>query len=295
MRFIVSLLCFASCLAFAQDVPRAEIFGGYSYLNIDTNGLTKRQNIPYGANLSFTGNVNPWIGAETNFAAYYKKILGVDVYDYSFVFGPRVYYKWAFFHVMFGMDDLVGKGGGETASQSSPAVAIGGGGIFKLSRHIGIEGSADYALSHHNILGGPGVTQNNFRSALGVVFTFGSAGQSAEQSSPPPRPAPEPKPVPSARPRPVQHTGTGMAITALGLTAKAAERQGAEITEVAPSGVAAMAGLHPGDVINAVDGKAVTTPMELAAELSGKGHGDKVRLGYLIHGQWQTETAIVLP
>jgi membrane-associated protease RseP (regulator of RpoE activity) len=292
MRHIVSLLCLASCLAFAQDVPRAEIFGGYSYLNIDTNGLTKRQSIPYGANLSFTGNVTPWIGAETNFAAYYKKILGVDVYDYSFVFGPRIHYKWAFFHVMFGMDDLVGKGGGITASQSSPAGAIGGGGIFKLSRHIGIEGSIDYALTHHNIVGGPGVVQNNCRSALGVVFTFGSAGASAGPASPRPTQVPARATRPAPTPR---ATGAGMKIDVLGIMVRLGQSQGAEITDVAPNGVATLAGLHPGDVINSVDGKAVKTPMELAAELSGRTAGDKVRIGYLIHGQWQSETVVILP
>jgi S1-C subfamily serine protease len=58
---------------------------------------------------------------------------------------------------------------------------------------------------------------------------------------------------------------------------------------------AALAGMHPGDVINAVDGKPIKTPMELAAELSNHPTGDKVRIGYMLHGQWQTETVIVLP
>jgi hypothetical protein len=40
-----------------------------------------------------------------------------------------------------------------------------------------------------------------------------------------------------------------------------------------------------------VDGKPVKTPMELAAELSGR---DKVRLGYLLRGNWQSEAVIVL-
>jgi PDZ domain-containing secreted protein len=52
--------------------------------------------------------------------------------------------------------------------------------------------------------------------------------------------------------------------------------------------------LHVGDVINAVDGKPVKTPMELAAELANRPTGDKVRLGYMLHGAWQTEAVIVL-
>jgi hypothetical protein len=31
-------------LAIAQDYPKAEVYGGYSYINIDTNGLSSRQN-----------------------------------------------------------------------------------------------------------------------------------------------------------------------------------------------------------------------------------------------------------
>jgi S1-C subfamily serine protease len=70
---------------------------------------------------------------------------------------------------------------------------------------------------------------------------------------------------------------------------------GAEITDEAPNGLAALAGIHSGDVINAVDGKLIKSPAELAAALSGLASGTKVRIGYLIQGQWQSETTIVLP
>jgi S1-C subfamily serine protease len=53
--------------------------------------------------------------------------------------------------------------------------------------------------------------------------------------------------------------------------------------------------IHLGDVINAVDGKSVKSPAELQAELAGKTVGDKVRLGFLIRGQWQTETVVLWP
>jgi serine protease Do len=85
-----------------------------------------------------------------------------------------------------------------------------------------------------------------------------------------------------------------MNVYALGVVVTLGRNQGAEITSEAPNGVAALAGLHPGDVIDSVDGKPVKTPIELAAELSGKPAGTKIRLGFLIRGEWETETVISL-
>ncbi len=78
----------------------------------------------------------------------------------------------------------------------------------------------------------------------------------------------------------------GMNVYALGVVVTLGRNQGAEITSEAPNGV--------GDVIDSVDGKPVKTPIELAAELSGKPAGTKIRLGFLIRGEWETETVISL-
>ena len=85
-----------------------------------------------------------------------------------------------------------------------------------------------------------------------------------------------------------------MQIPSLGIAAIIGSNPGAEITDEAPNGLAALAGIHVGDVINAVDGKPVRTPMELIAELTNRSVGDKIRLGVLIRGLWQTETVLVL-
>jgi S1-C subfamily serine protease len=80
-----------------------------------------------------------------------------------------------------------------------------------------------------------------------------------------------------------------MPIPALGLMARAHDNDGAEISEVVPGSIAAQSGLQVGDVINAIDGKAVRTPMELQAELSSRAPGSKIRLGFFVRGFYQSE------
>ena len=102
--------------------------------------------------------------------------------------------------------------------------------------------------------------QNNVRASVGIVYSFGAGNARAE---------------PSQSPR---ATAVGMKIPSLGITVTLGANSGAEITDEAPNGIAALAGVHVGDVINAVDGKRVSTPMELAAELTKRPDGDKVKI-----------------
>jgi S1-C subfamily serine protease len=154
-----------------------------------------------------------------------------------------------------------------------------------------VEGGGDYLVTRHNLLGGSAITQNHVRAYAGVVFTFGSKGASAEQV-----PEPSAAPTRAARPAPAPRIASaGMKVAVLEISVRAGRVEGAEITDLAPNGVGALVGLHPGDVINAVKGKTVKTPMELVMDLSNWKAGEKVRIGYMLHGQWQAETVILLP
>jgi hypothetical protein len=150
-----------------------------------------------------------------------------------------------------------------------------------------VRASFDYVFTRHNILGGPSVTQNNYRAGAGIVYSFGGRRAAEPAAQPSAQPA-------QTSPQSRHSTGAGMKIDALGVTVALGRSAGAEITDEAPNGVAALAGLHRGDVINAVDGKAVKTPMELAAELANRPTGDKVRIGYMLHGEWQIEAVVLL-
>ena len=291
------LFCAAvSSFAFGQD-SRADLFGGYSYVNIDTNGLSSRQNAN-GWEASVSGNFNKWFAVEADVNGYYKNILGVSVSDYSYVAGPRFNFKPLFLHALIGGDSLRGSASGSTASQSGQAGAFGGGVQWRFSKRLSFRASADYVFTRHNILGGPSVTQNNVRASVGIVYSFGLKNASeGPVSAPPPSAKPEPRPVAPPPPPTVQpshHRGAAMQVAVLGLAVVPRGSEGAEIVEVVRGSVAGWAGLQPGDVINGIDGKTIRTPMELAAELSDRGAGEKIRLAYMVRGYWQTETTLVL-
>jgi membrane-associated protease RseP (regulator of RpoE activity) len=76
------------------------------------------------------------------------------------------------------------------------------------------------------------------------------------------------------------------------------EGGGAQIVGITSGGVAELAFLHVKDVITSVDGKPVSTPVELAAMLQDRPSGSQVRLGYLFRtsalGYMSQEKLLVL-
>jgi membrane-associated protease RseP (regulator of RpoE activity) len=279
--------------------------------------LSSRQNAN-GWEASISGNFYKWFSVEGDVSGYYKSYsvnltnsltecqafvcggtASAKVTDYSFAAGPRINLRPIFIHALFGGDHLTGtasaSGVSGTLSESQNGVAgLAGGGVqWKVSGLWSIRASADYIFTRHNIFGGPSVTQNNYRAGVGIVYSFGARHQSERTVSVSgSRAAVNVQPI-HKEPANI-HSGAGVNLPSLGVIVAIGRISGAQITDEAPNGLAALAGLHPGDVINAVDGKPVNTPMELAAELSNRPAGDNVRLGYLIRGTWQTETVILL-
>src|SRR6266567_1807562 len=162
-----------STLGYGENVPRLEAFGGFSYLNAGTGGLSSRQNV-VGFEASVAMHVNRWLAGEANFGGYYKTLVIIPTgtfafHDYTAMAGPRFNIRKAFFHALVGIDHLPcsaifyspnASSCTTTPSYSDTVLAgTGGGGVqWNISRQLALRTSADYVLSRFQ-----GLMQNNFR------------------------------------------------------------------------------------------------------------------------------------
>ncbi len=164
--------------AMAQDTPKAELFGGYSYL---------RANDPIGLNLngwnaSISANVNNWLGIAADFSGHYgtpsffgfTPPVGLETNIHSFLFGPRFSARGhgnvvPFGHALFGISRGHADIFGINFSDSSFAMAFGGGVDFKLNDAIAIRLiQADYIQTRFAF-----DRQNHARISTGIVFRIG--------------------------------------------------------------------------------------------------------------------------
>jgi opacity protein-like surface antigen len=183
---LVALLVFSS-IAFAQkDVPKLEVFGGYSLFHADTQGVTGSTLDSFfggtagtfGIGNSFSGwnaeaqyNLNRWLGTVADFSGNYgtpvtassaSGITGLPgSQSYSFLFGPVVSYRTSkftsFAHALFGVNrlntDATTAGGvlSPAITDSAFAMGLGGGADVRLTRSISLRlGQLDYLYTRHD-------------------------------------------------------------------------------------------------------------------------------------------------
>jgi hypothetical protein len=347
--------------AFAQNStgPAIDVSAGFSYLNFTqpASGETLSQSLAMdGGQGSVTWLAFRHLGLEADLAFHQLGdcggVAGFDCKDLSYMFGPR--YTWGdrsnkvtvFVHGLVGQDraDLLPYSPSTTTtlSDTSVALAFGGGLDYWVLKHIGLQvGPFDYFYTNHLADVG-GASQSSIRIGGGIAFRFGGVWPEEKPRAPKPqeegghrswirpwhktpaKPAEQPEgeepaqgqatgagaqnppeqtpapasttPAPSQAPLPpVKATGKlpshGLAIHAVGVVVGPQEFDGAKVISVEPGSIAEMASLKPGDLIRAVDGKAVRTPMELAAELSGK--TGKVTIS-IVRGKFATDTVILM-
>jgi Outer membrane protein beta-barrel domain len=172
----LAVSCALSSVAAAQ-VPKGNIFVGYSYGSADLNH-NNRSNLN-GWEGSLEGKFLPWVGIVADFNGLYgtnnfpssTQIFNVDAREYNFLFGPRVSVSIGkirpFAHALFGAGHVNVSTTGYSASDTSFAEAIGGGLDYKLVPLISWRFQGDYLQTRFF-----GNTQNNGRFSTGIVLNF---------------------------------------------------------------------------------------------------------------------------
>lgn len=179
---VVLFVVLLPVVAPGQDFPKTEIFGGYSYLHVDTQGigesaLTNECNIVFGGACPFTvqihpgfngwsiapqANLNRWLSVKAQIAGQYGNVVSVKFssalpgavfsipgqHIYDFLFGPVASYRTekytAFVHGLVGVQH-VGISGN---------IAVGGIGNFSASTSetdlaFALGGGLDLRVSKH--------------------------------------------------------------------------------------------------------------------------------------------------
>ena len=184
-KVVVYLMAFASLFGaatYAQDVPKFDVFAGYSYVreNPATSGIDSFS--MNGGSASVTYNATPWLSAVADFGGYHSSDIlstGIDGTLSTYLFGPRISYRHhsritPFGQALFGVAHIGGHNGlAFSSSNNSFAMAIGGGVDFKVSHRFSVRPlQVDYLMTRFNELGLGAQSQNNLRVSTGVVFHF---------------------------------------------------------------------------------------------------------------------------
>lgn len=162
-----AMLLFAA-VASAQDNPKAEVFGGYSYLRVNPGSGISGQNFNGGSG-SVSFNPNSWLGIVADVGVYHASIGGVGFNVVSYTFGPKLAYRkndkvTPFAQVLFGGARISASGG----SENGFAMALGGGFDWNATEHLGIRLiQGEYVMTRFS-----SDTQNNARISAGVVFRW---------------------------------------------------------------------------------------------------------------------------
>ncbi|HMJ25508.1 MAG TPA: hypothetical protein VK475_06750 [Pyrinomonadaceae bacterium] len=157
--------------ALAQDVPKAEVFGGYSWSGGNFHGW----------NASATGNINRRFGIVADFSGHYGSDPGVPILvkqnAHSLLFGPRLSFRGKrltpFVYGLFGAtrfaESAVISGQHLSAVSTGFSLAIGGGLDVKVNDRIAIRAfQLDYFRPIVN-----DEPNNRGRLAFGVVLRLG--------------------------------------------------------------------------------------------------------------------------
>ena len=173
-KFIWLFGLFLTVSAVAQDFPKFEIFGGYSYDHRSVGGTGFGFN---GGSTSFLYNPSSLVGFKADFGAYHNQSFGTNTTTFTYLFGPQFTYRGnehvtPFFHVLLGGAHQSSSFSGVSSSANAFSFAPGGGLDVHVSPHVAIRvAQVDYLLTKFK--DDEDNRQNNVRVSAGIVFRWG--------------------------------------------------------------------------------------------------------------------------
>jgi opacity protein-like surface antigen len=182
-----------SVMAMAQDAPKVEVFGGFSFVKVDTSTALKGTTFDWldlnlkGWNGSIAINGNKWAGFVADFGGYYgvtvtnpsKPISGawMDYRIQSIMVGPRITLSRGkaspFVHALFGYAGVRTSASHIVNSERDFAMAIGGGVDVNLNSRVAIRAVQLDSFMARTVL--TGNFAKNLRLSTGVVFKLGKS------------------------------------------------------------------------------------------------------------------------
>ena len=185
MFAVVLLVCGVSARA-QSSYPKAEIFGGYSYLNVEGDegiAIFDRQHL-HGIGFSLAGNLSRKIGITGDFSYNVKNNIevgpfGVDLNAFYFLIGPRLSWRGekatVFGHALAGGVRLKTHVKGFGADRETDfAMGFGGGVDVRVNKMIAIRAfQGDYLPTRVDAAFGGLKWAHHFRAQAGVVLTLG--------------------------------------------------------------------------------------------------------------------------
>jgi hypothetical protein len=170
VAFVLALVACTPLPCAAQELARAEAFGGYVFARDDDRNM-------HGWNGAVTLNIREWLGVSADISGQYVALGATDRARFAVLAGPRVspwsgrvtpfgYALAGAFHTRSRLDFLSVS---VTEGETDPGAALGGGVDVRLSNRWTAEVKADAALIRSK-----GQTESYPRLFAGLAVRFGA-------------------------------------------------------------------------------------------------------------------------
>lgn len=174
--WIALAFCLVAMTSHAQDVPKADVAFGYSYLHVNgSNGASGLNTNGFSGSAAY--NITSMFGVVGDFGVYHGTESGVGLTFESYMFGPRVSFRSSdrfvpFVQALFGgaHQNSITSGGVTVPGSSNFAYSFGGGtdiGIAKDGK-IALRPQFDYVGVNTS-----GSQTKTERVTISIVFNLG--------------------------------------------------------------------------------------------------------------------------